>query len=543
MSQSASQSHLHFVTITGPGSMPRADSDGHQSLRSLVMQSYARHKNDPNWKFSPASISTDIKTHVTRFKTAKRSKPLKRSKRRKKADSTRNNPVRLRHIASATSALSAHDLDTVDPFQTLSIDLSESETLSLLQYYHVSFTANSYACNPEGLWFSTALMDTAILHATLALVAIHWRDTASTDTSKLYLKHRGEAMNIIVRRLSVADQAVSEATIGAVALLSSSDNHFDWSPEVQLQHSLGLARCIALRGGMKSLSTNRQILRVAGWADLLHAALHNTKPRLELPFVSAMTERSAEGTIKVTDQGAKIPFHPSDAVRVQHMPFAMAQTIQVLRELTGTKLSLLKDRNREVCQSFSNSLWRLEYSILSPQSSGVGVDSLQDADQFPGASLTDCVGTAALILSYSSLRDLVAPVLFNKLGSRLKSQLSHINSLEDFETAKSEKRSKTTRPHALGEDELSIVLWVLYLGWKSSAQNRSNREWFSSRVARLCWQNEVLSEMVLLERLRRVIPFQQYLDLKALWNGIEQSFISEISADSVYTEGEYSFEI
>lgn len=542
MSRSPSQSHLHFVTITGPSSLLRAESDGHQSLRSLVMQSYARHKNDPNWKFSPASISTDIKTHVSRFKTAERLKPLKRSKRRRKADSTRNSLVRPRHIASAAPAPQVHDLDMLDPFHTLSVDLSESETLSLLQYYHVSFIANSHACNPEGKWLSTALMDTAILHATLALVAIHWRDKVATDTSSLYFKHRGEAMKIIVRRLSMANHAISDATIGAVALLSSSDNHFEWSSEVQLQHSLGLARLIALRGGMKSLATNRQIQRVAGWADLLHSALHETKPRLDLPFSDDMIGQYAEEA-KDIDQGTRTHQRNSGLVGVQHVPFIIAQTIEILRQLTEMKISLLKDRNQEVCQRFSNLLWRLEYSILAPQASETGANTIQFADHSLGSSMTDCVGTAALILSYSSFRELLAPVLFKKLGNRLLAQLSYTNVLEDFETTEYEGNSETAGSHSLSEDELSILLWVLYLGWKCSAKHIANRACFSGHISRVCLQTEVSSDVALLKRLKTVMPHQEFSDTKELWNEIEQRFMSEVFADPLYIDRYHSLEV
>lgn len=134
----------------------------------------------------------------------------------------------------------------MDPFQTLSIDLSDLETLSLLQYYHTSFWANLYACNPEGFWLSTALMDPATIHATLSLMAIHQRDMFSYNLSKTYFKHRGEAIKIIAHRLSYPDQAISDATNGAVAILSTSDKEFDWSFEVQKLHSTGLSRLISM---------------------------------------------------------------------------------------------------------------------------------------------------------------------------------------------------------------------------------------------------------------------------------------------------------
>lgn len=453
------------------------------------------------------------------------------ARRRRKAASTRDHVDKLPNIASAAPAPSAHDLDMLDPFQTLSIDLSESETLDLLQYYHVSFSANSHACNPEGRWLATAFMDAAMLHATLSLVAIHRRDKFSSNLSKLYFEHRGEAMKIIGHRLTEADQAISDATIGAVALLSSSDNHFDWSSEVQSQHSTALAGLIAMRGGIKSLSTNRHIQRVVGWADLLHSALHSTKPRLDLPFSRALNLQHVDEPMKVTDQGTAIRFRYSNVVQLQHLPFSVANIIQGLRDLMEAKISLLQNRNEGVCRSFSDLLWRLEYSILAPEHvSRSGAKTVQVADLFSSASITDSIGTATLILSYSTLRELVAPVLFDKLGSRLRDQLSHNSLLEDFERVEQEVSSTTAMDDFLDEDKLSILLWILYLGWKYSTDSGENRAWFLSHLAQVCWQNKVSSDVVLLTKLRRVIPQQELLDMEKLWSAINQDVGSERSA-------------
>lgn len=521
---------LHFVTLTGPGSVKGSESDSRLSLRSLVMQSYIRQRNDPKWQFSPASISTDMRTHVSKFKAAKKSRPPHHAKLRRKAASTREHVDKLRKIASATPAPSAHDLDMLDPFQTLSINLSESETLDLLQYYHVSFSANSHACNPEGRWLATAIMDAAMLHATLSLVAIHRRDKFSSNLSKLYFEHRGEAMKIIGHRLTEADQAISDATIGAVALLSSSDNHFDWSSEVQSQHSIALARLIAMRGGIKSLRTNRHIQRVVGWADLLHSAMHNTKPRLNLPFSSALNMQHVDEPMKITDQGTSLRFGYSNVVQLQYTPFPVAKIIQGLRDLMEAKNSLLKNRNEAVCRSFSDLLWRLEYSILAPEDvSKSGAKTAQVADLFSSASIIHSIGTAALILSYSSLRELVAPVLFDKLGNRLRAQLSHHSLLEDLGGAEEKRSSTTAISDFLNEDQLSILLWILYLGWKCSTDSTENRAWFLSHLAQVSWQHNISSDVVLLAKLQRVIPQQELLGLKDLWSAMNQDVRSEIS--------------
>jgi len=423
----------------------------------------------------------------------------------------------------------------LDPFQTLSIDLSDSETLSLLQYYHTSFWANSYACNPEGFWLSTALMDPAMIHATLGLVAIHRRDLFSYNLSQTYFKHRGEAIKLIAHRLSDPDQAVSDATIGAVAILSTSDNGFDWSSEVQKHHSRGLSRLIALRGGINSLKTNRHIQRVAAWADLLHSSLHDTRPSLDLPFSSTIGSQMAPEFVDQFNQSTGAKRISSDAGRLQILPSPVAQIIQALRELTEMKLSLLDDRDEAICKRFADLLWSLEHTIAELQDvADMEMKPFRSTDFLWSAPIVRSIGCAAIILSYSSFRDLVAPVFFYKLGSRLRLHLSTILETPDeleggYRTTEESRSPKTSWTDILTGPGLSILLWVLYVGWNSSAYHKKNRTWFRHQIARICWQHKVMSEAVLESEIHRVVPQQALLDMRELWNAVSQIVVSKTS--------------
>lgn len=82
---------------------------------------------------------------------------------------------------------------------------------------------NSLAVNPDGKWLSIAITDPATLHATLSLVAQHRSISQGLPASQLYYMHRGAAIQIITSRITNVEEATSDATIGAVALLSSSD--------------------------------------------------------------------------------------------------------------------------------------------------------------------------------------------------------------------------------------------------------------------------------------------------------------------------------
>ena len=71
---------------------------------------------------------------------------------------------------------------------------------------------------------SVAISDPAMSHATLCLVALQKAQTCRGPQANAYFWHPGEAIRLICHNLADPGQATSDATIGAVAILSASDN-------------------------------------------------------------------------------------------------------------------------------------------------------------------------------------------------------------------------------------------------------------------------------------------------------------------------------
>ena len=88
---------------------------------------------------------------------------------------------------------------------------------------YTTYWTNSLANNPTGVYLSFAATDPAMLHATLSLMSQHEAFMRREPPSRPFYFHRGEAIRIITERIGNDMEAVSEATIGAVAVLSVTD--------------------------------------------------------------------------------------------------------------------------------------------------------------------------------------------------------------------------------------------------------------------------------------------------------------------------------
>ena len=224
---------LHFVNLALTSSsarLPVRNAEEERLRRSHVMKDYLRQKVQSPQSRGVTPVITSFSDHVNRFRLQNSKQSRRRTKQAAKQHGSASSQKRSRELIpkdaqSLDEMLLARSLanDTFHNVQS-PIDITTPGTLALLEYYHTSFWDNSLACNPEGQWLSVALSDPAMLHATLCLVALHKIQTHGGLEADAYFRHRGEAMRLISRSLADPAHATSDATIGAVAVLSSSDN-------------------------------------------------------------------------------------------------------------------------------------------------------------------------------------------------------------------------------------------------------------------------------------------------------------------------------
>ena len=230
---------LRFVNVAVTPSRAHLavrDAQEERYIRAHVMKDYLRQKRKSSKPGDTSPATSKLSDHLNQFRLPTRGK-RKRSRGGREEDgsdertsTSASAPTKMRAIMPKGHRSSR---DVVSPVSLANSILcsfpspmytSPPGTLALLEYYYRSFWDNSLAVNPEGKWMSVAISDPAMFHATLCLVALHKIQTYGGPQANAYFWHRGEAMRLISHNLADLGQATSDATIGAVAILSASDN-------------------------------------------------------------------------------------------------------------------------------------------------------------------------------------------------------------------------------------------------------------------------------------------------------------------------------
>jgi len=83
---------------------------------------------------------------------------------------------------------------------------------------NTAFRINAFAVNFDETWKPFSITDSALLHATLCLVAQH-EDLLAGRESEENLFHKGEVMRLMNGRLRESGREISDADVTTVAML------------------------------------------------------------------------------------------------------------------------------------------------------------------------------------------------------------------------------------------------------------------------------------------------------------------------------------
>jgi hypothetical protein len=265
----SSGTKFEFITSLGPPGKASENEESNRIVRIHAMQSFLRHRtsqsaarnvNQPKeLPFMPKKSSEDMPAGRTgKFKLANWSR--KSRKRKAVIGEVEGEEEGAANIwGNARRDVVRMDLGPVD-VMTLSLSaptrrlLHHCKSCFLTSEYALNrsltfqvdnhdFTQNSFAVNPEGIFFDFAKKDTALMHALMSLVAIHYdlkhpgNDSMMVDSAyHQAVYHQSEAVQNINFRLGSEVAYKDDGLIGAIAILANCEVSSTALPLLLLPH-------------------------------------------------------------------------------------------------------------------------------------------------------------------------------------------------------------------------------------------------------------------------------------------------------------------
>lgn len=289
---------------------------------------------------------------------------------------------------------------------------------------------------------------------------------------------------------------------------------------------------VQLRGGIQTLGTNESIKRVVTWADLVHAAINDGRPRLGMSKCNAGYDLSQLFPATASEGSPARISYPEHAP----VPAPLREVFETIRLLSIAQSSpdTVDLKNTFSRRILANVLYRVEYLLLDPTLLPLYISEGRETSKEwsyadLGRPLLSAITAGALIFTYSCLRNLaIRSRPFQGLVSRLQTNLQLV-----FDEEKSARGNMGGTCLSLEEQMDSqssvnrnppLLLWLLMHGFKAALQGQreGDREWFTQRGAETCRQFRIQSLDQLCTQIKQMVVFKTQCTptMKAFWQAI-----------------------
>lgn len=302
-----------------------------------------------------------------------------------------------------------------DPFDSLPVKIGSRE-LALLQYQSTSLKQNAFAFYSKERLFFYASADSAWLHATLSLIALHFDLKHSQGLSRECLFHRGEALRIVNERLRDSGRIVDDSTIGAIASLANFDTTNGLFSSATM-HLRGLVSIVhhksGFNNGLLALSGNELLQKIVAWSDLSYSTTWDLAPQFPILKSETCSSGLPDYMNWVTES-----FTPNQSLSSPHDLFGeMTEIFQTMR-----LLSIIMSEpsiSYKIQHMFTRGLYICEYKLLVvlDQTDNTDDDFVLDRN----SHIYGSTRLAAYLYLYLFLREVPwTATICNRLGKRLR---------------------------------------------------------------------------------------------------------------------------
>jgi Fungal specific transcription factor domain len=362
---------------------------------------------------------------------------------------------------------------------------------------------------PKAGWFSIAITDAALFHATLWHSALHYgivHGKGNNNVDALY--HRGKALSIIGERVG-KEESCSDGTIGTVLCMLLLAN-LNGSLKAAETHIMGLRQLVEKRGGLWNLGFDGSLQRMTLWNDIAFATATHSEPYYPL---------SDTPTVLLPSDGMSLS-SPTDSLSSPLTPETLppfdtdAELLTLVRLRPGCSIDLQRcfydihyvsaflnrakrtEVGKENQMAFSDRVYIIERRLLTLLNEAYGKT---DTENEVLDWLYKAILEAALIHIYSTVRGVpVSCGVYAKKVERILNALASIDLLFVSETFP------------------ALLVWVLFVGG-AAARGRPERGSFVAAVGSVSkglkleeWDDikGVLGRVIVLEKTSRV-PFYE----------------------------------